>query len=120
MEDTEFVEFEDLKKEILVNITYTSYQVVFQTKSGKKFKLFHRQDCCESVYLADVYGRVEDILNKKILDVDSSSVNLNPEYGDNHYQIYRITTQEGELSFRFSGSSNGYYSTAVDFEVEMN
>ena len=92
--------------------------VVFQTESGKTFKMFHEQDCCENVYLEDVNGEVEDILNRKVISAyeavnDASYSKEVSESGT--WTFYHIRTEGGDICMRWIGESNGYYSESVTF-----
>ena len=49
-------------------------QVVFiETACGRTFKMYHSQDCCESVYICDVVGDVSDLIDTPILILTTES-----------------------------------------------
>jgi len=82
--------------------------------------MYHSQDCCESVYLEDVCGDINDLLNSTILKAsEDTNHNDDPpaEGSDESYTwtFYNIATFNGHVTFRWFGSSNGYYSESVDF-----
>lgn len=48
----EFVKFEDLLGKTLIDISGAhqgSQEIIFTCDDGTKYKMFHMQDCCESV-----------------------------------------------------------------------
>ena len=87
--------------------------------AGRKFVLAHSQDCCESVKLVDVCGEMSDLLAGPILQAEESSSpggDPPPENPDSWtWTFYRISTNLGQVVFRWLGESNGYYSETVDF-----
>ena len=93
--------------------------LTFVCESGEIFRMFHEQDCCESVYLEDVCGEWEDIIGSKILvseDVSSESEAPARKRSYEQWTFYKIDTAKGGVTLRWYGTSNGYYSTAVDFK----
>ena len=42
-------------------------EVRFESTCGRVFRLYHSQDCCESVDIEDVCGDVEDLIGSPIL-----------------------------------------------------
>lgn len=100
-----------------------SHEVVFTTTTGEKFKMYHEQDCCESVWLEDVCGDLEDILNSPILDFSERISEENPEDASKEaiecqdsftWTFYVISTVKGSVTLRWYGESNGYYGESVD------
>ena len=100
-----------------------STEVVFTTSDGRRFEMSHSQDCCERVSIEDVCGDVNDILNSPILlaeeeTSDKDPVDVNKECHDDLYcwTFYKLSTFKGDITIRWYGESNGYYSVGVDFE----
>lgn len=96
-------------------------RIVFETSDGKKYKMFHEQDCCEQVYLEDVTGDFSDLIGSPIVQAEESSSQENPpEFEPDGYQdsftwtFYRLATNKGTVVLRWYGESNGYYSESVD------
>ena len=100
-------------------------EIVFTTVDGKTYKLYHSQDCCESVTVEDICGDLDDLIGEPLLQVEevtSSDVNptdANPEtveYQDSFtWTFYKLGTIKGGVTIRWYGESNGYYSESVDF-----
>ena len=99
-----------------------SAEVVFTTSEGRRFEMSHSQDCCERVSIEDICGDVNDLLNSPILlaekeTSDYDPVDINKEYHDDLYcwTFYKLSTFKGDVTIRWYGESNGYYSVSVDF-----
>lgn len=103
-------------------VTQQSDEVRFHCTDGTVYRLTHFQDCCESVQLDDVCGNFDDIINSPILVAEEVS-NDPPARGPTEYgpesetwTFYKLATFNGEVTLRWYGTSNGYYSERVDFE----
>lgn len=90
---------------------------------GSVYKMFHSQDCCESVRLDDIAGDFEDLIGQPILIAyKSTNSDMPPKdqspWTDESYTwtFYNIATNRGSVTLRWYGTSNGYYSESVDFE----
>ena len=99
-----------------------SAEVIFTTSEGRRFEMSHSQDCCERVSIEDVCGDVNDLLNSPILlaeevTSDEDPGDVNKEYHDDLYcwTVYKLSTFKGDVTIRWYGESNGYYSVGVDF-----
>lgn len=94
-----------------------SEEIRFVCDDGTIYKMYHDQCCCENVWLEDVNGNVENILNSPILRFDEKEQE-NPDAEDSGtYTFYTIATIKGYVDLRWNGESNGYYSESVDFEI---
>ena len=96
-----------------------SGEITFDTSDGRQFVLYHEQDCCESVYVADVTGDVADLIGEPILlaeaSVSEATGDACPDYGTGTWTFYKLATRKGYVDIRWLGESNGYYSESVDF-----
>lgn len=81
------------------------------------YKMFHSQDCCESVFLEEIHGDFEDLIGEIVISADESTSDY-PEGPDylNQWTFYTIRTNKATVTLRWLGSSNGYYSVDVSFE----
>jgi hypothetical protein len=95
-----------------------------ETTDGWVYCLYHDQDCCECVLIADVDEDPKSIVGGVILSAEEvsseSGYNGTDEFGVDHfesytYTFYKIETTKGGLWMRWLGESNGYYSESVDF-----
>lgn len=99
-------------------------EIYFICSDGTKYKMYHDQECCEEVYIEDVCGNVEDLLNVPITlaeDISNESNKESLDRGDDSYTWtwYKLATVKGYVTIRWYGTSNGYYSEEVDF-VKIN
>lgn len=96
-------------------------ELYFRCSNGHTYVMRHDQDCCESVYIEDIVGDLEDLLNTPILYASERTNSDNPK-GDGEYRdesftwtFYNISTMKGHVTIRWYGTSNGYYSESVSF-----
>lgn len=114
--------FEDLLGDVIIKFTASDTEITFLTIQGKKYKMSHQQDCCESVYVEDITGDLNDILDHPILLAEEVSEVAEVgkhglEYVDSGtWTFYKLATVKANATIRWLGMSNGYYSEAVDFE----
>lgn len=100
-------------------------ELIFTTIDGEVFKLYHSQDCCESVTIDDIVGDLQDLVGSPILVSEESSCLKDenpaevevPGYQDDSFTwtFYKFATIKGYVDIRWYGESNGYYSESVDF-----
>ena len=94
---------------------YGEDEVRFESTCGRVFRLYHSQDCCESVDIEDVCGDVEDLIGSPILMAEeATSPDGDSESGT--WTFYKLATVKGYVTIRWLGRSNGYYSESVYFE----
>lgn len=94
-------------------------EMLFTTFTGEQYKLYHDQDCCESVSISEIIGDLSDLLNVPLLmaeEVSNEDAPV-PESHDDSYTwtFYKFATVKGYVTVRWYGESNGYYSESVDF-----
>lgn len=92
--------------------------IIFETADGEKFKMYHDQDCCESVYIEDINGDLNSLLNNPIIVAEERTNSDEGTKKDNSddsftWTFYEIATIKGSVTIRWYGSSNGYYSESV-------
>ena len=91
------------------------YELIFLLENGKKYKFYHEQDCCESVFIEDINGDLNDIIGKEIIKFEERTEYKEENYESFTFTFYDIETFDKHIQIRWNGSSNGYYSESVDF-----
>jgi hypothetical protein len=100
-------------------------ELIFTADNGDKFTFYHYQDCCESVYIEDISGDLDDLVGEllqaeevsNLEDFDESAGRTDEYYGSHTWTFYKFATAKGSVTVRWYGSSNGYYSESVDFKI---
>lgn len=127
----------ELVGKTLTKIDKTHDEIIFHCKTGETYKMFHSQDCCESVSIEDINGDLEDLIdtpiikaeevsNKEFIDAFKSKFTIqgnwsmkdeegNSEPDSFTFTFYKLATIKGYVDIRWYGESNGYYSEGVDF-----
>ena len=91
--------------------------ILFKTTSGRLFKMYHSQDCCESIRINDITGDIPDLIGVSILTAEeTSSHDEVTDFESSTWTFYRIGTIKGSVVIRWLGESNGCYSESVEFE----
>lgn len=121
----------------LVSIEKIDDYLIFNTTDGEGYKMYHSQDCCESVNIDDVNGDFDDLLGAPLLVAEEVSneafvknfadsfssedeigckTNKDGEWEPESYTwtFYRLSTIKGDVDIRWYGESNGFYSESVD------
>jgi hypothetical protein len=121
-----YTEITELIGKTLINIDVDMEQdeIIFTCDNGDKYKMYHQQDCCESVVIDDINGDINDLIGSPILIaeeltfLDENPDNVEkPEYQDSFtWTFYKLATIKGFVDIRWYGDSNGYYSESVDFK----
>jgi len=92
-------------------------EVLFHTTEGKTFKLFHKQDCCEHVRVAEIIGDLDDLVGSPIAlanEVTNQQTEIST-FETQTWTFYNLATINGYVTLRWLGESNGFYSEEVDF-----
>lgn len=112
------VEVNDMLNKTFNNVYMTKEKdsIVFENDEVK-YVLLHYQDCCESVYVEDIIGDLQDLIGWPMLIANEVSNVDHPPVteGEESYTwtFYNFATFKGYVTIRFYGASNGYYSESV-------
>lgn len=133
------VKFSDLKGKTLSNVeNRDNEKIVFTTKEGEKFKLCPHEDmgCGDEVLVMveDICGDLSSLIGSEILLAEevTQGQNIGPDPPSGYspegsiwtdqdqtsfrWTFYKLRTMKGDVTIRWYGCSNGYYSESVDFE----
>jgi hypothetical protein len=97
-------------------------EVVFKSECGRQFRLLHNQSCCETVELDDVCGDLSDLvgypllISEEVSNIEPPNIEREWEPESETWTFYKFSTVKGDVTLRWHGESNGYYSESVDFE----
>jgi hypothetical protein len=94
-----------------------SDEMIVNFTDGTKVKFYHEQDCCETVRIEDFCGWVSDLEGTEILSAEeSTSEGKSWEDGTSTWTFYLFRTRKGDVTVRWLGESNGFYSESVSIE----
>ena len=95
-------------------------ELAFILRDGGEFVFYHSQDCCESVRIEDIGGDISDLVGSPILRAEEASREAANEETDDYsgtWTFYKFSTIKGNVTVRWLGTSNGYYSESVYLRV---
>ena len=96
--------------------------IMLTTESGRVVKVFHDQDCCEHVYIDGFDGDMQSLVGKVLIEVEQKEFDKGDpppnEYSESWTRTeLRFRVDDATVISRWIGTSNGYYSEDVDFEL---
>jgi hypothetical protein len=113
--------FDELVGRTLCSVHASDEELVLYLSDTNYVRLYHGQDCCESVVIDDICGDLEDLVGAPLLvaeEVEGYTQDPKSEYDDSYtWTFYRFATRKGWVTVKWYGSSNGYYSESVEVEV---
>jgi hypothetical protein len=118
---------DDMKGQVFtkVYVTDNKYEMIFENDEFI-FTFYHEDDCCESVYIDDITGDLNDLVGKPLdivevarhEDTMPQGMDLKKPEDSFTWTFYKFATIKGWVDVRWLGDSNGYYSEEVDFKGE--
>ena len=115
VEYSQAINIDQIKGMTITAVAYKeSSESLFIHLNSHVLEMVHHQDCCETVYLADVVGSFEDLIGYPLLEVSESTVNTNSADMSSTASYYNFKTVKASVQLRWVGESNGYYSETVD------
>ena len=112
-------EFEDLLGRTLYRAEADDSVLTLYLSNTNYVRFQHHQDCCESVYIEDICGDLDDLVGAPLLEAEEVSDYEGENTGEESYTwtFYKFATRKGFVTVRWYGSSNGYYSESVSVDV---
>lgn len=98
-----------------------SERLIFHFEEGRSLKMYHEADCCEAVWLEDVTGEMSDLIDTPIVVAEMWTEEGEPmTAGEDSctWTFYKFRTHRGDVTLRWNGESNGYYSEDVSIAVQ--
>jgi hypothetical protein len=115
--------FDELLGRTLYKVTADDDQLKLYLSDTNYVVFYHQQDCCESVYIEDICGDLQDLVGEPLLIAeevsdDAYEAEHDPgEYAESYtWTFYKFATRKGYVDVRWFGTSNGYYSESVSVD----
>jgi len=113
--------FDDLIGHCITHIEKRHDELKLYLSDNVYVHMYHQQDCCESVYIEDICGDLDDLIGSPLLEAEEiTNRDDGPlDSSDESYTwtFYKFGTNNGSVTIRWYGCSNGYYSEYVDVKV---
>jgi hypothetical protein len=116
------MDMKDMVGEVFTEVVNYGNEVRFIREDGKYYRMYHEQDCCESVTVDDIDGDLGDLIGTPILKSEEVSNDApRPSEGyiinDSYtWTFYKLATINGYVIIKWLGTSNGYYSESVSLQ----
>ena len=115
----EIRKLDELIGKVPIKIKKGDYEIIFEMKDGSKYKMFHDQDCCEHVYIEDMDNDLDFLLHEPIIRAEEvtniDADGLDKEWDESFtWTYYKFGNSKDDVTIRWYGTSNGYYSESVD------
>lgn len=94
-------------------------EIRFIDTAGNVWTMNHNQDGCEAVWIEDICGDVADFVDAEVVSASVATSN-NPNASDSGtWTFYQFRTTKGDVTIRWNGESNGYYSEEAEVNVDI-
>lgn len=93
--------------------------IVFIFSDNTTATFYHEQECCEDVAVDDVCGDIDDLLYTPLIVAEEIGVVNGEDKPRSEYDksfkwtFYHFATIKGDVTIKWYGTSNGYYSEGV-------
>ena len=114
------VDVEEMQNQTFTSVRSDGDTVTFENDEVR-YVLYHDTDCCESVYVEEIIGDIEDLVGWPLLvsREDTNADDPGTCDGESYtWTFYNFAPFKGYVTIRFLGESNGYYSEDVQCRKE--
>ncbi len=109
-----------LEGKTLSSVIAKDDEITFTTVDGEVYYMYHSPECCEYVSIEDICGDLDDLVGSPItFAAEKTQDDPEPQDGIGMWTFYSFATNKGWVDIRWYGSSNGYYSVGVSFELHQ-
>ena len=104
-----------IERTIIQRNSFSGEYLFFYTKEGITYMMGKQQDCCANVYIDDICGDLNDLLDSPILVAEKFTNYSDPEEDtvSSTWTFYKLATPKGYVYIKWYGVSNGNYSEEV-------
>lgn len=95
--------------------------VMFTFEDSSVLRMYHSQDCCESVNVVQIDGESADLMEAPLVmaEIVSSDDAPAPEHAESYsWTFVKFATSKGYVTVRWLGESNGYYGETPSITLE--
>ena len=94
--------------------------ILFRCTDTSEYKMYHEQDCCEDVSVEEIIGDLSDLIGSELVVAEERTKSISNDGNGNSetWTFYEFRTVKGSVTIRWYGTSNGYYSEAVQFKEQ--
>lgn len=98
---------------VSIEVSPDKDEILFTSTTGKQWKMYHDQYCCESVEVEDIIGTLSDLLNSPMIMAEEVSFSdENPEGGASKRMARKL-----HLDFLQVGYSKGLRDNTLVWRV---
>lgn len=109
----------DILNQVCVGHELRDDALILVFENGAVMKMHHQQQCCESVWLEDINGDLDDLLNTPLLVCDERVNTVATKKKEGTWTFYTLRSLKGSIDLRWFGTSNGYYSEKAEIDVHL-
>ncbi len=100
-----------------IDISDDKEEIIFKCADGSEYLMMHYNDCCEQVYIEDICGDLNDLIGVPIVKAEEvvSESKYDKSGSESETWTFYKLAGKSDVTIRWLGRSNGYYSEEVDF-----
>ncbi|MGL5803162.1 MAG: DUF7448 domain-containing protein [Cetobacterium sp.] len=101
----------------ILDVDDSGYDLLKIVTDKGTMRFVHYQNCCEDVSLFDGFDDLKAMIGEEIKFAEETNNGKTDDYEPHDsytWTFYKISTMWKDVTLRFIGESNGYYSEEVD------